>query len=75
MRQIRKKALNAIDIAKGVASRTDGLRAIRRFEMINEISFDPRNPTHLSQVRGCGEDERFFRKAKKILADTRRLGR
>lgn len=49
---------------------TNGLRAIRRFELVNKIPFDPFDPWHLRRIDGAGSHEDFFRKAKR-LADSK----
>lgn len=58
--------IRAINLAG--SSKTNGLRAIKRFERINLMGFDPLNPRHLAIIAGCGEHEDFFRKAYRILA-------
>lgn len=68
-----KAMLKAIDIAridvqtKVKTSKTYGLRAIKRFEEANEISFDPFNERHLNKIAGAGHNEELLRKAWFIL--------
>ena len=45
---------------------TNGLRAIRRFERVNEIAFNPFSPWHLRKIEGAGSHEDFFRKSKHL---------
>jgi hypothetical protein len=61
--------MKAIKSAVGhsFATRTDGLRTIRRFEVINNVSFDPFNRLHLLYIGGMACHEGFFRAAKRIL--------
>lgn len=42
------------------SSRTFGLRAIRTFEAVNGIPFDPFDWWHCSTVRGAGVHEHLF---------------
>lgn len=58
--------MKAIKVAAGDASRTDGLRAIRRFEKINGCAFNPKDKRHVAMLRNCGEDERFFRRLRRL---------
>lgn len=51
----------------GHSSRTNALRAIRRFEEVNGISFNPLDKSHVDRVRDCGRYEAFFRAAKRVL--------
>lgn len=46
---------------------TDGLRVIKRFEIVNNTSFDPFNSEHVYVVAGCASHESFFRKIRKEL--------
>lgn len=67
MDMARRKMLNAIKIAAGNSTMSNGLRAIRRFERINKIDFNPYNKSHISTVINCGEHEWFFRKVRTIF--------
>jgi hypothetical protein len=76
----RRAMMRAIDIARTDvfdsnyrASKTDGLRAIRTFERINNIDFDPFDKTHILKVSGYGHDIEFFRRAKKIISGVREV--
>lgn len=62
----RRKRWKALKEAAGNASLTDGLRVWRRFERINDVSFNWNDPTHRFLVAGHGETERFHRKMKRI---------
>lgn len=42
----------------------NGLRAIRTFEILNGVDFDPHNNYHLSTVHGMGVHEGIFRRAR-----------
>jgi len=46
---------------------TNGLRAIRRFERVNDIPFNPFDPWHLRRIEGAGSHEAFFRKSKRLI--------
>lgn len=46
------------------ASKTNGLRVIRRFEKINQIEFDPYDNFHVKTISGHGTDEAHFRRVK-----------
>lgn len=59
---IKRAQTNVFD--KEPSSKTDALRAIRRFERVNNIQFNPFNKAHLNTVAGCGTHENFFRKIK-----------
>jgi len=48
------------------ASKTDGLRVIRRFEKVNKIKFDPFNSLHIDAISGWGKYEGFFRAIKNL---------
>lgn len=68
-RRYVRAMLKAIDVAREPvwdfdvrASRTDGLRVIRRFERVNGTRFDPFNETHLEAVAGNGSHENFLRR-------------
>jgi hypothetical protein len=63
----RKAMLKAIKEASGGTSKTYGLRAIRRFEKVNNCAFNPCNKEHIFKVSDCGSHERFFRKANAIF--------
>ncbi len=73
-RKYKKAMLKAIDIARSVSngidvkkySKTDGFRVIKRFEAVNDISFDPFDSSHLRMITGKANHERFFRMSKYI---------
>ena len=60
-RRYRRAMLRMIDQARTCAftnrkcNRTSGLRAIRDFERVNDVAFDPFNSLHRSQVSGMGK--------------------
>lgn len=54
-------------IGKQSHSKTDGLRVIRRFEMVNGVAFNPFSEEHLELVAGNAGHEVFFRKAGYML--------
>ena len=67
------KMIMAINIARkpnsydgNKESMTNGLRVIRRFEIVNNIDFDPFDKTHLSMIYGNAVHESFFRSLNKI---------
>lgn len=69
-----KAMMEAIKLAQAttfgvgkLSSKTDGLRAIRRFEKINKVKFDPFSTVHTRFVTGCGIHEEFFRSASRIF--------
>lgn len=66
-----KAMMKAIDKARDCGdckySKTDGLRAIKRFERVNGISFNPFNKYHIEAISGSAGDERFFRIAGYVL--------
>ncbi len=45
-------------------SKTFGLRAIKRFEKVNNVIFDPFNQWHVLKITCNGPHERFFRRMK-----------
>ena len=49
-------------------SKTNGLRAIRRFERVNKTKFDPFDKRHLELIHGCASHESFFRKVGWVFA-------
>jgi hypothetical protein len=49
------------------SSKTDALRAIRRFEEVNGVRFNPFNESHVGKVSGCGTHEHFFRAGKVVI--------
>jgi hypothetical protein len=51
-------------IYKNKMSRTDGLRVIKRFEKVNGITFNPFCAAHNEKIRGCANNESFFRAVK-----------
>ena len=59
--------MRSIIKAGGKASKTDGLRAIRRFEKVNRTAFNPFDKYHQSIVNGCGETESLLRSLKKQI--------
>ena len=66
--------MRAIDIARDpivdfyvMQSKTDGLRVIRTFEDVNNITFDPFNRRHLDCIRGKAVHENFIRRARRVL--------
>lgn len=66
-RRYRAAMVSAIDDAAKCSifrsgSMTDGLRAIRLFEEINGLSFDPFNSHHRSITSGMGAQAGFFRR-------------
>ena len=48
-------------------SKTYGLRAIRTFEKINDIEFDPYDWISIKFIHGSAHHEAFFRRAKLVL--------
>lgn len=48
-------------------SKTCGLRAIRTFEKINNVEFNPHDKTYFSHICGNAHHEAFFRRVKIIL--------
>jgi len=66
-----KAMLKAIDVARSEhdrkSSKTDGLRVIKRFELVNQVSFDPLDKSHLQMISGNASNERFFRMAGYVL--------
>jgi len=66
-RAIRKAQRNVWN-PKRKSSRTDAMRAIKRFEEVNGIEFDPFNHLHLDRIDGCGKHENFFRAMRIIFA-------
>ena len=44
-----------------MSSKSNALRAIKRFENINNIKFDPFDEYHVRTIAGCGPWEEFFR--------------
>jgi hypothetical protein len=67
--------LEAIDDARTstwnphhVTTRTNGLRAIKTFERVNGIAFDPFSESHRFKVSGAGIHEAFFRKGERFFS-------
>jgi len=63
--------MEAIDVARTcpalvrkLATKTNGLRVIKRFEKVNGYKFDPFNDEHVQAIAGHGYDEAFFRSVK-----------
>lgn len=69
VRQMMRAIKHACTHSQGgkLASRTNGLRAIRRFEKVNGCKFNPTNPTHLMLIAGTAHHEVFFRKVRRIF--------
>ena len=61
MSAIKKAAAPVFDF-EPKASKTDGLRVIRRFERVNQTVFDPFDSTHVFICSGWGSTESFFRR-------------
>lgn len=62
MKAIKLACTDAFEHVHDLGSRADGLRAIRRFEKVNQVAFDPHNSTHLMKISGCARYESLFRK-------------
>jgi len=64
--------IDAIELARqdtwtGIqTTRADALRAIKRFERINGVEFDPFCLWHLRVIKGKGSHEGFTRRAKRL---------
>jgi hypothetical protein len=64
--------IDAIELARkdnwtGIqTTRADALRAIKRFERINGVEFDPFCHWHLRVIEGKGLHEDFTRRAKRL---------
>jgi len=67
IRKSIRKCMKAIKIAAGDASKTDGLRVIKRFEELNKVSFNPSDSSHLYIVADLGKHERSFRRIDKAI--------
>ena len=59
-----RSMMMAIELAKGSSTKANGLRAIRKFEEVNNIEFDPSNRSHQLVVCGRGDTMEFFRSVK-----------
>ena len=75
-RKYIKAMLEAIDGARTSVwneshrtTRTNGLRAIKTFERVNGVAFNPFDESHLLKVAGEGIDEAFFRRAKRFFSE------
>ena len=66
------KARNSAFIGDQRQSKTDGLRAVRRFERVNKIVFNPFNKEHSKLIAGNASNEAFFRKARYVLKDSQK---
>jgi len=62
------KAREPVFIGEEWQSKTNGLRVIRRFERVNNTTFDPFDKRHLELIHGCASHESFFRKACWVFA-------
>ena len=69
-----KAMMHAIELAQTSvydfdkkSSKADGLRVIRRFERLNNITFGPFNNDHLELINGGGIHEEFFRNVKRVF--------
>lgn len=67
MKRKRKYNLKTLRLVSGNASLTYGMRAILRFENLNGVEFDSSNLSHVNRLRNNGEDEKFFRRMKRII--------
>jgi len=57
------KAREPVWIDEKQQSKTDGLRAIKRFERVNKTKFYPFDKRHIEMIHGNARYEHFFRKA------------
>lgn len=80
-RKYIKAMLEAIDDARTSVwteshrtTRANGLRAIRTFERVNGIKFDPFNESHRQKTDGSGIHESFFRRAELLFKHNTEIG-
>jgi len=50
-------------------TKSDALRCIRRFEIVNSVSFDPFNKEHVELITGMALHARFFRQARLAMKE------
>lgn len=66
MAAVREAAKPSV-LFKG-SSLTNAMRAIRTFERVNGLPFDPYDDRHLDTVRSMGVHEQIFRRVDRIMA-------
>jgi len=64
MKAIKAGCTDSIAFLNEAGTRTDALRAIRRFEKVNGFSFNPHEDQHVDKIRGCSRHESLFRSLK-----------
>ncbi len=64
MKAIKSACLDTFEHVNIFHSKTDGLRAIRKFESVNGIRFNPHDEIHIDKISGCARWENMFRKVK-----------
>ncbi len=63
------KARRSIWMFEQQESKTNGLRVIRRFELVNKTTFNPFDKTHIEHIHGNGNNESLIRRLELVFKD------